>query len=68
MIFSEDSEDPSIKRALQLARKRRTQEKELSETKKLDEQNRLRSAARSHKLARTAINSRGSDEDGSLSE
>src|SRR3569623_1683689 len=52
IIFSAESEDPSIKRALRLARLRRTKEREEAEIKKLDERNRIQTAVRGMRSAR----------------
>ena len=58
IIFSAENEDPSIKRALRLARVRRTREREEAETKKLDEQNRIRMTLRNRAAPREVIGGR----------
>jgi len=58
IIFSAESEDPSIKRALRLARLRRTKDREEAEIRKLDEQNRIRTAVRELRSAREVIGGR----------
>jgi len=58
IIFSADTEDPSIQRALRLARGRRTRDREEAETKKLDEQNRIRMTLRNRAAPRELIGGR----------
>src|SRR3569833_1880113 len=58
IIFSAESEDPSIKRALRLARVRRTKDREEAEIRKLDEQNRIRTSVRELRSAREVIGGR----------
>src|SRR3569623_136239 len=58
IIFSAECEDPSINRALRLARVRRTKDREEAEIRKLDEQNRIRAAVRELRSAREVIGGR----------
>jgi hypothetical protein len=58
IIFSAENEDPSVKRALKLARTRRNKDREEAETKKLDDQNQLRAAVRDRRSARENVGGR----------